>query len=154
MKPILQALLLADYVYEDKRTGKRIIAGVFNKVLRILHKQEKREEQKEGEPVTTPIVAVQKAGSPYAYFNVTEIHGETALQLRFVSLASHEVIFRTSPIKVEADTPLTAVERFLPVPPINNFPAGTYALELVYENMALGSYRVIIEEVPSTEVKT
>jgi len=33
-KPILQSLILADHVYEDKLTGKRIIAGVFNRIIR------------------------------------------------------------------------------------------------------------------------
>src|SRR5947208_45463 len=32
MKPILQALLLADKIYEDK-SGKKIIAGTFNRLL-------------------------------------------------------------------------------------------------------------------------
>jgi hypothetical protein len=29
-KPLLQALLLADHVYQDKDTGKKVIAGTFN----------------------------------------------------------------------------------------------------------------------------
>src|SRR5207253_8065714 len=33
-KPVLQSLILADHVYEDKLTGKRIIAGVFNRIIR------------------------------------------------------------------------------------------------------------------------
>jgi hypothetical protein len=33
-KPILQSLILADHVYEDKLTGKRIIAGIFNRIIR------------------------------------------------------------------------------------------------------------------------
>src|SRR5947199_3546813 len=32
-KPVLQSLILADHVYEDKLTGKRIIAGVFNRII-------------------------------------------------------------------------------------------------------------------------
>jgi hypothetical protein len=33
-RPVLQSLILADHVYEDKLTGKRIIAGVFNRIIR------------------------------------------------------------------------------------------------------------------------
>ncbi len=33
MKPIIQAMVLADHVYEDKSTGKKIIAGTFNQLL-------------------------------------------------------------------------------------------------------------------------
>lgn len=33
-KPVLQSLILADHIYEDKLTGKRIIAGVFNRIIR------------------------------------------------------------------------------------------------------------------------
>ena len=29
-RPLLQALLVADHVYQDKDTGKKVIAGTFN----------------------------------------------------------------------------------------------------------------------------
>jgi hypothetical protein len=32
MKPLLQALLIADHVYEDKVTGKKIVAGIFHRL--------------------------------------------------------------------------------------------------------------------------
>ena len=31
-KPVLQALVLADHVYQDKTTGKMVIAGTFNRL--------------------------------------------------------------------------------------------------------------------------
>ena len=32
-KPLLQALILADHVYQDAQTGKKVIAGTFNQLF-------------------------------------------------------------------------------------------------------------------------
>ena len=45
-KPLLQALLLADHVYQDRDTGKKVIAGTFNQ----LHLTKAKPAPKETEP--------------------------------------------------------------------------------------------------------
>ena len=32
-KPVLQAMVLADHVYQDRQTGKYIIAGTFSQII-------------------------------------------------------------------------------------------------------------------------
>src|SRR6478736_1940762 len=53
-RPVLQSLILADHVYEDKLTGKRIIAGVFNRIIRGV-----RVLRQMGPPVPQPQPAPQ-----------------------------------------------------------------------------------------------
>lgn len=33
VKPVLQALILAEKIYEDKKTGKKVLAGTFNSLM-------------------------------------------------------------------------------------------------------------------------
>ena len=146
MKPVLQALLLADHVYQDANTGKKIVAGTFNG-LRVFKKQEQEaEELAEGEMAKTPVAQVQQAGSPYAYVNITEVHGSTSFELRYVDLDSHEVVFHTSPITAEVKTPLDTIEIVIPVPSLPPRP-GVYALELVWQDEVLGSHRIVVKEI-------
>ena len=90
MKPILQALLIADHVYEDRTTGKKIIAGVFNPVRTKTSKVSVVVDEAGRQQAT--VVDPTQAGSPYAYLSLTEIHGSQRLQLRFVSLADHGLL--------------------------------------------------------------
>lgn len=50
-KPVLQALILADHVYEDKLTGKKIIAGIFSRIIR-------------GKKISRPLTPAEMAPQP------------------------------------------------------------------------------------------
>ena len=146
VKPVLQALLLADNVYHDAQTGKNVIAGTFNK-LTILRSNE-GDEGKPPEDGEGPkrITEVRQAGNPYAYINITDVRGEIALELRYVHLESHEVVFKaSSPIVVKTKSPLDTVEVVIPVPMLPRKP-GVYALEVLCENELLGAHRVVVDE--------
>ena len=146
MKPVLQALLLADHVYQDVHTGKKIIAGTFDTLAVLKHPASEDESLSESQPCRTPAHAVQRAGTPYAYINVTEIRGDVELEVRYVNLDSRDVLFRTSPIRVTAKSPLDAAEVVVPVPELPRKP-GVYALELFCENELLGAHRVVVREI-------
>src|SRR5688572_12511720 len=60
-KPVLQSLILADHVYEDKLTGKRIIAGVFNRIIRGV-----RVVKQVGPPAPTPATSAPTFQMPAA----------------------------------------------------------------------------------------
>ena len=60
-KPVLQALVLADHVYVDAETGKKIIAGTFNE----LHAAE---------------FPTQFAHVTFAYLCLTDLRGEAELE--------------------------------------------------------------------------
>ncbi|MCH7725800.1 MAG: hypothetical protein IH991_04865 [Planctomycetes bacterium] len=143
MKPVLQALLLADRVYRDT-TGKHIIAGTFNKLMFKPHGAEPKPIVKDGEERHV-ISGGMQAGSPTAYISLTEIRGTTKFELRYVNLERDQAIFRCE-FTIKCDNPLETVEVIIPLlslPPI----AGTHALELLSNNELLGSHRVLVEEI-------
>lgn len=152
MKPILQALLLADYIYEDKRTGKKVVAGIFNRISIGTYKMQGGQqdlEGEEGEPpregkVVLPVAAVQKSGNPTAYISLTEIRGEVSLEVQCVNLDTHELVYHTSPLVVKARSPLDTKEIILPVPALPNVP-GAYVIQVLWDGEILGMYRVILE---------
>lgn len=145
MKPVLQALLLADRVYEDK-TGKKIIAGTFNKLL--FSKSGAKPLEVEIDGVKRKVVpgGVQ-AGSPYAYISMTDIHGQAKCQLRYVEL-KHDKPFFQLDFEVRCDDPLQTVEIVLPMPSLPQI-AGTHALEVLCDDVPLGQLRVLVEELTS-----
>lgn len=145
VKPVLQALLLADHVYRDKETGKAVIAGVFDRFAVLKRPPETSEGACEG-PVRIPLAQVFRAGNPFAYISLTEVRGRIQLQLRLVRLETNEVCFASNPIPVECDDPLRTVQLVLPVPILPQIP-GTYALELLCDNELVGAHRVVVEEV-------
>ncbi|HLA86063.1 MAG TPA: hypothetical protein VJL29_14825 [Thermoguttaceae bacterium] len=149
MKPILQALLLADYMYEDRRTGKKVLAGIFSSLLMVKGRpKEEAADNTLAEPAETgkrPLSNVEQAGSPWVYINLTELRGRTELKLRYVSLDKHEVLFETSPISVTSQSPLDSVEMILPIPSLPRVP-GVYALELLSGDEPLGSHRITVRQ--------
>lgn len=121
MKPILKALLLAEHVYEDRATGRKIIAGTLN------------------------TVAVSEVELPaYAYISLTEVHGTARLRLRFTDLSDGETL-REFEIDVTAGDPLDIIELAVPFTPLLTPHAGYYSLELLSKERTdfdpLGSHR-------------
>ncbi len=72
MKPILQALILADHIYEDKATGKKIVAGIFNRVVVV--KKNRLAGEKRPEPESPP----QDTNQPGTGYGSTEVAGPGA----------------------------------------------------------------------------
>ena len=143
VKPVLQALLLADKIYSDAGSGKKVIAGTFSKLV-IINQELKIEE---GAPTKVKIPAGgMRAGSPFAYVSITDVHGETPLTLRYVELSDveHRVLFQAELI-ANSDNPLATLEIVVPLP---DLPAikGVFALEVLCESDLLGSHRVVVEE--------
>ena len=146
MKPILQALLLADRVYRDV-TGKHIIAGIFNKLLfRKGGAQPKK--VKVGDEEKQLIPGGHQVGSPYAYLSLTELHGEVPCVLRYVNLKEGKVYFETR-FTLQCGDPLQTAELVIPLPALPQ-EAGVHALELLCNDEPIGSYRVIVEEQEET----
>jgi hypothetical protein len=149
VKPILQALLLADHVYQDRQTGKTVVAGVFD-ALWIKRSTPTGPTGEEPGARAIPVQDVQRAGSPYAYINLREVRAGTSVELRFVSLESNEVFFRSNPIPIPCEDPLRRVEIVVPVPQLPHVP-GTYAFEVLCEDELIGSHRVVVSEIASQE---
>ena len=144
MKPILQALLVADRIYEDKATGKKVVAGIFHRVgfMRAVPV-----EVIERDGVKSQLVpGGLHAGSPYAYVSLTEIRGKQPFVLRYVRLADETPLFQTE-FEIQCNDPLQTVEVVASLPPLPANEAGTYALELLWGNEPIGAFRIQVEEI-------
>ena len=149
MKPVLQALVLAEKVYEDK-TGKKIIAGTFDAVFykRIADLVQERELPSGKTQRLVP--GGLHGGSPWAYISVTDALDGTELTLQFVNLTRNIVLLETK-IVIQSQDRLNAVEIIAPLPPLPISEDGTYAFEVVCEGQILGSHRIIAKELPNAE---
>lgn len=149
-KPVLQALLLADHVYQDKETGKKIIAGTFNR-LSLTKVTPKPAPQEEGQSAQgfRPLspAEVRRPGSPTAFISLTDVHGPTDLELRYVDLADNRALIGAR-FRVQSDNPLNTVEAVVPLPPLPAPHPGVYALELLYQEEPLGALRVTVVQAP------
>jgi hypothetical protein len=123
--PVVQALLLADHVYEDGVTGKKVIAGTFD----CLYAKE----------FPTHFYSVTNA-----YVCITEVRGEVPLILRYVDLATNEVLMECGPITISSDDPLASIDFAVQVPPIPMPHEGVFAFELHAFNELLGCLRITV----------
>ncbi|MBI1903827.1 MAG: hypothetical protein HYS13_22210 [Planctomycetia bacterium] len=126
-KPILQALVLADHVYVDAHTGKKIIAGTFNRL-------------------SAAKLPDDFDRSTYVFVSLTEVHGRTPLELRYVDLATQDVLMQTN-VTVESDDPLQTHEIVQEVPPFPMPHEGEYSFEVLWNGELLGSLRVHVQQV-------
>jgi hypothetical protein len=146
MKPILQSMLVADHIYQDRVSAKMIIAGTFTNlyVPKADVQAKVREVEVEGGRLRLdPSVAI---GSPMAYISLIEARGETALVLRYVDLLDQSVFFKFD-IKFTCDDPLQTTELAIQLPILPVPHPGVYSLELLHGEDWLGSYRITVTEV-------
>ena len=91
MKPVLQALVIAEHVYQDV-TGKKVIAGTFNRVNFTRKPLVRQVERPDGtQAVLLP--GGMQSGSPFAYINLTDVGDNTKLLFRFVNLTKNAMLF-------------------------------------------------------------
>ena len=149
MKPILQALVLADHVYSDV-SGKKIIAGTFNRIVRktidlgalslTLDPNTGKERMH--------VPGGSEMGCPWFYLSLTDVVGEASLIFQFVHRGDDEVLFEM-PIKVQSKDRLATVEVIGVLPPIGRLlqKAGEYAFDVLCEGAVFGSHRVTLQVV-------
>ena len=146
MKPILQALLVADHVYQDKATGKKIVAGIFHNLYYHKTPPSSTEGDKQ-EPNTVRVTAGgHRAGSPFCYISLTEVRGEQEFELRYVDLNDDKPLIQTT-FRVNSPSPIDTIEAIIPLPALPVGKAGTFALELLWCNEHLGAHRIKVIEI-------
>ncbi len=146
VKPKLQALLIADHVYTDDATGKKIVAGVFHQVMFRPQSEVQAELEQTGH-VKVP-VAGYSSGSPFAFVSITDVRGEQAFALRYVDLSDESVKFHAS-FKIQCEDPLQVIDLSFPLLKLPADKPGTFALELLWNDEPLGSCRVVVAKQPS-----
>lgn len=148
MKPTLQALVLADHVYQDVRTTKMVIAGTFNRI-QIRKPTETLVRRPDGTEQQVKTVGPD-SGSPSLYISLTEVRGETPLELRLVSLDDYRVLAQIE-VTVGSNDPVRTTELAIHPPRLPIPHVGVYALELLCDNEPLGAHRLEVIWTPEAE---
>lgn len=151
MKPVLQALVLADRIYQDV-SGKKIIAGTFSGYK--FSKKPAIVEIVQPDGTKKQVLAGgASAGSPSAYINLTDVCDGTKLQIQFLNLSKNIVLFGNEVVISNADR-LGNVELVLPLPVLPITETGVYALEVLCDGEPLGSWRIVAENLDDKKEKT
>lgn len=120
--PHLNALLLADRVYEDK-SGKNIIAGTFDTVY----------------VAGFPMIFT---GGATLYMNVSDFQGSNHFYVRLVRLSDGTEIAKSSDVPISHDDPLKSAEIKMELPPLQFPEEGLYALEIMWNGNYLGQRKL------------
>jgi len=124
--PILQAFLLADQVYWDRTTGKKVVAGIFFQL----------------KTAKLPALLPQC----WAYACLTSVPPEFVCRLRLIRLSDQQVLAESPPIAaVHAAGKLIPHEMMIPIPPIKFEHAGVYEFELLVGDVPLKGWRFSVE---------
>lgn len=144
MIPVLQSLLLADHVYQDRLTNKIVIAGTFSAIN--VAKLAPSDVASDSEPArSTAKAGGMSVGSPYAYISLTDFSGTVEFTLRYVFLQNDSVLLQTK-FSVQSDDRLSIVEVVVPMPLLPVVGFGPYALELLCGDTPIGARRLIVRE--------
>lgn len=143
LNPVLQAILVADHVYTDQKSGKKIIAGVFHQ-LGVFKGGASRIVEQDGEKKKLVLGGVQ-SGSPYAYISLTSVRGKQPFIVRYVDLGQDQPLFQAE-FQIECSDPLQTCEAVLALPKLPTPHAGTYALELLWQDEPIGLFRIQVQE--------
>ena len=106
MKPVLQALILAERVYEDK-TGKKIIAGTLSE-LHVGVVQMPQVQLPSGEKLNL-IPGGTDIGCPSVYMSLTDVVDGTIITFQVVNVSKNQVLFHTG-LKLDVKDRLATVE--------------------------------------------
>jgi hypothetical protein len=148
MKPVLQALVIAEHVYQDI-TGKKVIAGTFNRINFSRKPLVRQVERPDGSQAVL-LPGGMQSGSPYAYINLTDVGENTKLLFRFVNLTQNALLFANE-VTVHSKDRLQNVEMVLPLPTLPIQEEGVYAFEVMCEGEILGTYRIAATELKPPE---
>jgi hypothetical protein len=125
--PILQAVVLADRVYQDRETGKHVVAGTFNEV-------------------TAHEFPCEYAVPVQLYCVLTGVSEPLSIAMRFVATDDH-VVMRSSAVTIRCSDPLETIELALPVPSLVLPAAGWYRLEVLLDDTPRGFSRLHVVQV-------
>lgn len=125
IRPILQALVLADHIYIDANTGKKVIAGTFNHL-------------------TSTEFPTTFGRNKFAFISLTDVHGSVPVELRYVDLSNNETLFELKHLEVQSADPLETVEMVVEVPSLPMPHEGAFAFEVHAAGEIIGAMRVFV----------
>ena len=125
LKPELQAVVLADNVYTDVHTNKKIVAGTFNQLW------------SDRFPATLSKIT-------QAYLVLTNCHGVQNLRIRYVDLKDESVLLESPEIKLTINDPLERHEVVMDVPPLPMPHEGEYDFQVYCDGNKIGHIQVSV----------
>ena len=148
MKPVLQAILLAERVYADQ-SGKKIICGTFNKIL--LNRNSAVQDHPT-DPTKKKVQGGTDIGCPSVYVSLTDVVPEIDVTLRFMNVSTNQVLLEM-PVNIKCNDRLAAVEFALALPPLGMCVTepGTYSLDLMWNGEIIGSHRLVAQDTTESE---
>lgn len=150
MKPVLQAIVLAERVYTDEGTGKKIIAGTFNGLL-VGRIENKSIDLPDGSKARL-ILGGTDFGCPSLYISVTDVVEGTELRLEVSDVSKNKVMFGTK-FKFSQTDRLATIEIIAPLPPLGQYirEPGIFSFDLIWNGEILGSHRLIVKELSAQQ---
>ena len=127
-KTRVQALLLADHVYTDAETGKKVIAGVFSELW-----------NREFPNRFTRTACV--------YVLVTDIRGTAAFEIRYVDNTDLAVLATSPTLEISAQDPFVPVDFYIRLPPFPMPHPGSFSFELHADGEKIGEVRLLIHSI-------
>lgn len=146
IQPRLQALLIADHVYVDAATGKKVVAGIFHRMFFVSPKVNQEVIEEAGKVRLKIPPGGHRAGSPFCYISLTEVRTKEHFVLRYINLENDQALFQAE-FDVEHHNPLDTIEVVLPLPLLPAEKEGHFALELLWNDVHLGSHRINVDVV-------
>jgi len=152
VKPVVLAMVVADQVYQDKRSGKSVIAGTFTKIL--FSETEPDGGTRDSQPDSSDAEdsaredrgrpAVFMVGSPHIYLALTGVRKDLDLKIRLVDLSDARVMMDGNiPIRLAEHDPVAIREFAIPLPrlpiPKGN---GQYSVDILDNGEQLASWRI------------
>ena len=122
LKPAVQSFILADHVYVDSQSGKKVIAGTFNRVALGVSQ--------------TALVPV------YAYLALTNCRGHVEFHVRLIDLGDGNILHESARLRFDAQDPLHIYELVMELSPLPLPHEGSYALEACCNGQTIGSVTI------------
>lgn len=126
MSPTLQALLVADHIYQDNGSGKYVIAGTFHQIK-------------------VPAFPTTLSRTVGVFVCVSGVEGDVDVGLEFLDSERGEVLIRSSSFGFHCEDPALPVEFAVEIPPLPLPRPGHYAMRLAANGIVLGEAPVIVE---------
>lgn len=121
----VQALLLADHIYQDEGSGKFVIAGTFHQL----------------NVAAVPTTFERTIG---VFVSLCGLMGQAAIRLEFCDAASGAVLLGTRSLDISCSDPDTPVEFAVEVPRLPLPHAGRYRLRVVAEEQVVGEMGLLV----------
>jgi hypothetical protein len=141
LRPHVQAILVADRVYVDEQTKKKIIVGIF----RTLQKNSIKPTLSDNNTRQIEIPSHgMDSGSPWAFISITNIRDADTFALHYIDLLDDRIYLEVKFSVSKPASPTQVVDIVIPLPrlPIPERKTGVCELALIWRKEPIGRFKV------------